>query len=92
MEQLIQKIQLISEKYQILAKETGKNFNIFEIAHINTDEVRLCRVLNELINAMNGEASLKDNYGYIPITHTVKLGEIAELINEFKKSRENTIL
>lgn len=57
MEQLIQKIQLISEKYQILAKETGKNFNIFEIAHINTDEVRLCRVLNELINP-NGKHCL----------------------------------
>lgn len=46
-------------------------------------------VLNEFINAMNGKASLKDNYGYIPITHTVKLGEIAELINKFKKSRDN---
>ena len=46
-------------------------------------------VLNEFINAMNEKASLKDNYGYIPITHTVKLGEIAELINKFKKSREN---
>ena len=46
-------------------------------------------VLNEFINAMNGKASLKDNYGYIPITHTVKLGEIAELINKFKNSREN---
>lgn len=57
MEQLIQKVQLISEKYQILAKETGKNFNIFEIAHINTDEVRLCRVLNELINP-NGKHCL----------------------------------
>lgn len=46
-------------------------------------------VLNEFINAMNGKASLKDNYGYIPITHTVKLGKIAELINKFKKSRDN---
>ena len=46
-------------------------------------------VLNEFINAMNGKASLNDNYGYIPITHTVKLGEIAELINKFKKSRDN---
>ena len=46
-------------------------------------------VLNEFINAMNGKASLKENYGYIPITHTVKLGKIAELINKFKKSRDN---
>ena len=46
-------------------------------------------VLNELINAMNGNASIKDNYGYIPVTHTVTLGEIADLILGFKKSREN---
>lgn len=46
-------------------------------------------VLNELIDAMNGNASIKDGYGYIPITHTVTLGEIAELILKFKKSREN---
>lgn len=46
-------------------------------------------VLNELINAMEGNASVKDGYGYIPVTHTVTLGEIAELIFKFKKSREN---
>ena len=46
-------------------------------------------VLNELLNAMEGNASIKDGYGYIPVTHTVTLGEIAELILKFKKSREN---
>lgn len=46
-------------------------------------------VLNELINAMEGNASIKDGYGYIPVTHMVTLGEIAELILKFKKSRED---
>lgn len=46
-------------------------------------------VLNELINAMNDNASIKDGYGYIPVTHTITLGEIAELIMKFKTSREN---
>lgn len=46
-------------------------------------------VLNELINAMEGNASIKDGYGYIPVTHTVTLGEIEELILKFKKSRED---
>lgn len=46
-------------------------------------------VLNELINAMNDNASIKDGYGYIPVTYTITLGEIAELIMNFKKSREN---
>lgn len=46
-------------------------------------------VLKELINAMEGNASIKDGYGYIPVTHTVTLGEIADLILKFKKSRED---
>ena len=46
-------------------------------------------VLNEFINAMNGNASIEENYGYIPITHSVKLGEIAELITKFKNSRKD---
>lgn len=46
-------------------------------------------VLEEFINAMNHKASIKDNYGYIPVTYTVKLGEIAELITKFKDSRDN---
>lgn len=46
-------------------------------------------VLNEFISAMNGKVSQKDKYGYIPVTYTAKLGEIAKLIINFKKSREN---
>lgn len=46
-------------------------------------------VLEEFINAMNDKASIKDNYGYIPVTYTVKLGEIAEVITKFKNSRDN---
>lgn len=46
-------------------------------------------VLNELINAINDNVNIKDEYGYIPVTHTITLGEIAELILKFKKSREN---
>ena len=33
-----------------------------------------------MINAMNGNASIEDGYGYIPVTHTVTLGEIANLV------------
>ena len=46
-------------------------------------------VINEFINAMNGKASLKENYGYIPVSHIVKLRKIAELIEKFKESRKN---
>ena len=49
---LLKKASIISEKYNLISKETGKEFNIFEIAHISTDEVRLCRVLTELLNPL----------------------------------------
>lgn len=47
-------------------------------------------VVDELINAMNGKGTCgKDNFYYIPISHLVKLGDIANLIKSFKESREN---
>ena len=50
-------------------------------------------VVEELINAMNGNGTKKDdNFYCIPITHAVKLGEIANLIKSFKESRTNLML
>ena len=46
-------------------------------------------VLIEFINAMNGKANIKENYGYIPISYNVKLGKISQLIKKFKESRNN---
>ena len=46
-------------------------------------------VLEEFINAMNNNASILNNYGYIPVTYTVKLGKIADLITQFRDSRRN---
>ena len=46
-------------------------------------------VVNELINALEGKANKKDDgYSYVETVHTVKLGEIANLINSFRASRE----
>ena len=33
-----------------IAKETGNNFNIFEITHISQKEVPMCRILTELLD------------------------------------------
>lgn len=46
-------------------------------------------VINEFINAYNGQTYRKDEYYSVPIVHTVKLGEIVELLNSFKLSRIN---
>ena len=47
---LLKQTQNISLKHKIIAQETGKNFNIFNIIGVTTREVYLCRLLCELIN------------------------------------------
>lgn len=49
-ELLLQEISAISKKYELLNQKTGGYFNIFNIANITTDEVKICRVLYELIS------------------------------------------
>lgn len=46
-------------------------------------------VVTELIHTMQGDANGKDDgYCYVPVTHTITLGEIADLLYSFKNSRE----
>lgn len=46
-------------------------------------------VVREFINALEENANKKDEYCYVPIVHEIKLGKIVELIESFKKSRED---
>ena len=46
-------------------------------------------VENKFINALNAKENRKDSYCYVPITHEIKLGKIAELLYSFKESRKN---
>ena len=46
-------------------------------------------VLSELIGAMNGSASMDaDGFCQVPVTYTITLGEIVDLIHSFKNSRK----
>lgn len=45
-------------------------------------------VVHELINALEGNATLEGKYCTVPIKHEVKLGKIAELLQSFKESRK----
>ena|GEM_PF-4789638 len=47
---LLSKAGSIIEKYEAISRETGGNFNIFEIAGISTKETTICRVLHELLS------------------------------------------
>lgn len=46
-------------------------------------------VVDEIIGALSGKEHCDDKFCYVPTTHRVKLGEIVELLNEFKNSRKD---
>ena len=45
-------------------------------------------VVREFISALNGQADSQGTYYGVEPVHTVKLGEIAELVRSFRESRE----
>ena len=45
-------------------------------------------VVNELINALEGNENRKGNFCGVPVVHTITLREIVDLIYSFRKSRE----
>lgn len=45
-------------------------------------------VVKELINALNGKENINGNFCEVPVSYTITLGEIADLIRSFKESRE----
>ena len=47
---LLQNATSISNKYDSLRKNTGKNFNIFKITAIDCDELVICRIIHELLD------------------------------------------
>lgn len=46
-------------------------------------------VVNELINALEGNENTVDLFCEVPVSHTISLGELVDLIFSFKKSRED---
>lgn len=60
-EKLLLEVSAISKKYEMINKMTGGYFNIFDIAGISTDEVKICRIIYELINP-NGSHYQGDKY------------------------------
>lgn len=44
-------------------------------------------VIEEFLRALEGNPTRKDKYCCVPVTHTVRLGELAEVIKSFKQSR-----
>ena len=49
-ERLLMEVNAISTKYDFMYKKTGEYFNVFDIAGIESDEVRICRLIKEFID------------------------------------------
>ena len=49
-QRLLSETGSIINKYEAIARETGSNFNIFEVADISSKETVICRVLCELLS------------------------------------------
>ncbi len=46
-------------------------------------------VVDEIIGALSGKEHCAGKFCYVPTIHRIKLGEIVELLNEFKNSRKD---
>ena len=49
-EHLLTEVNAISTKYDFMYKKTGEYFNVFDIVGVKSDEVRICRLIKELID------------------------------------------
>ena len=55
-------------------------------------ELTLCYiddVLEEFFKALNHTPTIQGDYCFVPVTHNIKLGELANVIKSFKEGREN---
>jgi UDP-2-acetamido-2,6-beta-L-arabino-hexul-4-ose reductase len=55
-------------------------------------ELNICYiddVLEEFISALEGRPTIQGDFCVVPITHSIKLGDLAALIKSFKESRTN---
>ena len=49
-ERLLMEVKAISTKYDFMYQKTGEYFNVFDIVGIESDEVRICRLIKEFID------------------------------------------
>jgi hypothetical protein len=88
-EKLLLEVSAISKKYEMINKMTGGYFNIFDIASISTDEVKICRIIYELINPKGshyqGEKYLKLFVKYVLGLEDKITDEDYETINVYRE-------
>ncbi|MGL4484258.1 MAG: PD-(D/E)XK nuclease family protein [Anaerovoracaceae bacterium] len=85
-EELLREITAISEKYDAIYKKTGGYFNIFNIANIEYDEVKICRVIAELIDPKGSHCQ---GSKYLRIFTETVLGLTSQYGNNFSDEEFN---
>lgn len=71
-EVLLAKTAAISDKYDLIYQKTGGYFNIFNITNIEENEVKICRVIYELIDP-KGCHYQGDTYLRLFVKHVLKI-------------------
>jgi hypothetical protein len=89
-EELLREVQHIYDKWDMVAKSTGRYFNIFEIAGISDDEVRICRVLHALLSP-DGPHGQKTTYLKLFVEDVLKIPMAPEELQSAKVEREYSI-
>lgn len=56
---------------------------------LNLNLIYIDDVINELINALNGQANMRNKYAQVEPVYNIKLSYITELLYSFKESRTN---
>ena len=74
---LLNNVRAIAEKYEFLRKETGGDFNIFEIANISAKEVAICRVLYDFLSPI-GSHHQGDKYLKLFAENVLRLENCAD--------------
>lgn len=89
-ENLLRDVLEIIRTYEKLNQKTGRNFNIFEIANMETNEVVLCRVLYELLSS-SGQHGQGNKYLSTFISNVLNIKISDEELKSAKVYREYVI-
>ena len=84
---LLDKAGSIIDKYETISRETGGDFNIFEIADISTKETTVCRVLAELLSPL-GHHGQKGDYLEIFLRYYLRYNFAKAEIEKARVTRE----
>ena len=74
-ERLLMEVNAISTKYDFMYQKTGEYFNVFNIVGIESDEVRICRLIKEFIDP-KGCHCQGTTYLHLFMEHVLHISEV----------------